>query len=85
MTYDQRYMSPDALADSVKVKGRGGTILLPAIDLLERAEDFPKDGSLLIITDGACDRLIIRREHALLIPKSARLPFVPRGPVFRIQ
>ncbi len=85
VAYDQGYMSPDALADSVKVKGRGGTILQPAIDLLERAPDFPKDGPLLIITDGACDRLTIRREHALLVPKSSRLPFVPRGPVFRLQ
>jgi len=37
VAYDQGYMSPDALADGVKVKGRGGTILQPAIDLLERA------------------------------------------------
>ena len=84
-TYDQGYMSPDALADSVKVHGRGGTVLQPAIDLLERAADFPKDGPLLIITDGACDRLAIHREHAFLIPKASRLPFIPRGPVFRIQ
>lgn len=84
-TYDQGYMAPDSLADRVQVKGRGGTVLQPAVDLLEKAEDFPKDGPLLIITDGACDRLVIRREHALLVPKSARLPFVSRGPVFHLQ
>ena len=49
-TYDQGYMAPEAIAHSVKVKGRGGTILQPGIDLLEKAEDFPKSGPLLIIT-----------------------------------
>jgi predicted metal-dependent peptidase len=83
-TYDQGYMPPDAIADRVQVKGRGGTILQPAIDLLERAEDFPRDGPLLVITDGQCDRLRIRREHAFLLPEGRRLPFVPRGEVFRI-
>jgi predicted metal-dependent peptidase len=84
-TYDQGYMSPDAIADRVQVKGRGGTILQPAIDLLQSAADFPKDGPLLVITDGACDRLRIHRHHAILIPKGSRLPFTPIGPVFRLQ
>ena len=83
-TYDQGYLPPEAIADRVKVKGRGGTILQPAIDLLERAEDFPPDGPLLIITDGFCDRLRIRRAHAFLLPQGRTLPFVPKGPVFRL-
>ena len=83
--YDQGYMPPEAIADRVKVKGRGGTVLQPGIDLLEAAEDFPKEGPLLIITDGWCDRLHIRRDHAFLIPFGGHLPFVPRGKVFRIQ
>jgi predicted metal-dependent peptidase len=83
--YDQGYMAPEAIADSVKVKGRGGTILQPAIDLLQDAKDFPPDGPLLVITDGKCDRLQIRRNHAILVPKGAQLAFVPRGPVFRIE
>jgi hypothetical protein len=83
-TYDQGYMPPDAIADRVQVKGRGGTILQPAIDLLDRADDFPRDGPLLVITDGQCDRLRIHREHAFLLPECRRLPFVPRGEVFRI-
>ena len=83
-TYDQGYLPPEAIADKVKVKGRGGTVLQPAIDLLERAEDFPTDGPLLIITDGLCDRLRIRRAHALLMPQGSNLPFVAKGPVFRI-
>lgn len=70
---------------SSSVKGRGGTILQPAIDLLEQAGDFPKNGPLLIITDGYCDRVRIRREHAFLIPKGSYLPFVPKGKVFRMD
>src|SRR5258707_3801222 len=57
VAYDQGYMSPEAIASRVKIKGRGGTVLQPGIDLLEKAEDFPKDGPLLIITDGQYDRL----------------------------
>lgn len=83
--YDQGYMPPEAIADRVKVRGRGGTILQPGIELLERAEDFPKDGPLLIITDGYCEPLRIRREHAFLIPKGSNLPFVPKGKVFRFS
>jgi predicted metal-dependent peptidase len=83
--YDQGYMAPESLAERVQVKGRGGTVLQPGIDILEKAEDFPKDGPLLIITDGFCDRLHIRREHAFLLPAHRHLPFVPKGKVFRIS
>ncbi|WP_127492671.1 vWA domain-containing protein [Paenibacillus glycanilyticus] len=83
--YDAGYMSPDLISDRVKVKGRGGTILQPAIDLLERAEDFPNNGPILIITDGECDRLRVKRDHAYLLPKGKHLPFYPKGPVFRID
>ena len=83
--YDQGYLPPEAIAGRVRVRGRGGTILQPAVDLLERAEDFPPDGPLLIITDGFCDRLRVRREHAFLVPQGRRLPFVQKGPVFRVR
>lgn len=83
--YDQGYVVTDAILETVRVRGRGGTVLQPGIDLLEHAEDFPKDGPLLIITDGYCDRLSIRRDHAFLMPTGARLPFVPKGPVFRMR
>jgi predicted metal-dependent peptidase len=82
--YDEGYLPPEDIAGRVRVRGRGGTVLQPAIDLLEQAEDFPPEGPLLIITDGMCDRLRIRREHAFLMPQGRHLPFVPRGPVFRI-
>jgi hypothetical protein len=59
-----------------------GTVLQPGVNLLETADDFPEDGPLLVITDGQCDALHVRREHAFLVPRGRRLPFNPRGPVF---
>ena len=85
-TYDQGVINPDDLAEAVQVKGRGGTVLQPGIDLLDKDPKFPKDAPLLIITDGKCDRLNLRgRNHAYLIPYGNRLPFPPRGPVFRLK
>jgi predicted metal-dependent peptidase len=85
--YDQGYLKPEDIAGTVKVKGRGGTVLQPGIDLLLRAEDFPKEAPVLIITDGYCeDRLMLGgREHAYLIPEGATLPFPAKGKVFRIR
>lgn len=83
--YDQGYVRPEDLAETVQVKGRGGTTLQPAINLLEQDEEFPKKGPILIITDGGCDKLTIRREHAFLMPAGESLPFVPKGPVFRVS
>ncbi|MEO8395579.1 MAG: VWA-like domain-containing protein, partial [Chloroflexota bacterium] len=83
--YDQGYMAPEDIAGRVKVRGRGGTILQPGIHLLEHADDFPDSGPLLIITDTYCDRLTVHRDHAYLIPDGKRLPFIPKGPVFRLS
>ena len=83
--HDQGFVEPEAIAGHVKVRGRGGTVLQPAIDLIEAADDFPKEGPILVITDGWCDPLRIARSHAFLSPGDARFPFVPKGPVFRID
>jgi predicted metal-dependent peptidase len=83
--YDAGYVAPEEIAGRVRIRGRGGTVLQPGVDLLESAPDFPPDGSILLITDGWCDRVKIRREHAILIPSGATLPFVPRGRVFRLR
>ena len=83
--YDAGYVSVEEIAGRVKVRGRGGTVLQPGIDLLERADDFPRDAPILVITDADCDVVRIRREHAYLVPEGARLPFTPRGPVFRMS
>ena len=83
--YDAGYVPVDDIAGRVQVRGRGGTVLQPGVDLLERADDFPADGPILLITDGQCDVVRVRREHAWLIPSGASLPFTARGPVFRVQ
>lgn len=83
--YDQGYVPAAEIAERVRVKGRGGTVLQPAIDLLERAHDFPEAGPILIITDGECDRLTVRREHAFLLPQGRSLPFVAKGKVFAVK
>ena len=81
--YDIGFIAPDDIAGRVRVKGRGGTILQPAVDLLENAADFPKNGPILIITDAEIEHdLKVHHEHAFLIPEGARLPFRPRGKVF---
>ena len=69
----------------MRVRGRGGTVLQPGVALLERAPDFPPDGPILIITDGECDVVRVRRSHAYLMPRGARLPFRPKGPVFELR
>lgn len=81
--YDIGYISPEDIAGRVEVKGRGGTVLQPAVDLLEQAKDFPDDAPILIITDGYIENdLKISREHAFLLPEGNRLPFRARGKVF---
>ncbi|MEU0432489.1 hypothetical protein ABZ153_12775 [Streptomyces sp. NPDC006290] len=82
--HDAGYLPVTEIAGRVRVPGRGGTVLQPGIDLLHRADDFPPGAPVLVITDGYCDVLRVRREHAYLIPRSARLPFTARGPVFRV-
>ena len=63
--HDAGYLPVEEIAGRVRVHGRGGTVLQPAVRYLERIEDFPSDGPILVITDGACDVLTLRREHAL--------------------
>lgn len=84
--YDAGYLRPEDIAGTVKIKGRGGTVLQPGIYLLLKAEDFPENAPILIITDGYCDKVILYgREHAFLVPQGAKLPFVPKGKVFRMR
>jgi predicted metal-dependent peptidase len=83
--HDNGWMAPLDMAGKVRVRGRGGTILQPGVNLLQEAADFPQNGPILMITDGWCDRVKIQRKHAFLIPAGAVLPFAPRGPVFRFS
>ncbi|MFE9675044.1 hypothetical protein ACFYO5_13110 [Streptomyces sp. NPDC006259] len=83
--HDAGYLPVTEIAGRVRVHGRGGTVLQPGIDLLLRADDFPRGAPVLVITDGWCDVLRVRREHAYLIPQGRHLPFTPQGPVFRVR
>lgn len=83
--YDQGYVRPDDIAGRVKVKGQGGTTLQPGIDLLCEAENFPKEAPILVITDGMCDVLSIKRSHAYLMPRGRHLPYYPIGPVLLVE
>ena len=83
--HDNGWMHPLDIAGRVRVRGRGGTVLQPGVNLLQDAPDFPKDGPILVITDAMCDRVRIKRDHAFLIPAGALLPFPARGPVFRFS
>ncbi|MBS2536263.1 hypothetical protein KGQ20_26210 [Catenulispora sp. NF23] len=79
---DAGYLPVEEIGDRLRVWGRGGTVLQPGIRLLEKAADFPDDAPILIITDGQCDVLTVRRPHAYLVPAGLSLPFKPHGPVF---
>ncbi|MBT2415347.1 hypothetical protein J7I94_33255 [Streptomyces sp. ISL-12] len=83
--HDAGYLAVTEIAGRVRVRGRGGTALQPGVDLLHRADDFPPTAPVLIITDGWCDTLRVRREHAYLLPRGARLPFAPKGPLFHVS
>ena len=81
--YDAGYLMPEDIAGRVEVKGRGGTVLQPGVDLLVNAKDFPKDAPILIITDGYVEsNMSVRREHAFLIPQGRHLPFRAKGKIF---
>ena len=83
---DAGYMAPEDIAGRVEITGRGGTILQPGVDALERAKDFPVTGPILIITDGYIEEnLKLKREHAYLIPNGNRLPFRAKGKVFYME
>ncbi len=84
--YDHGYVAPETIADRMILRGRGGTVLQPGIDLLERARDFPVTGPILVITDGFCDAFVVRRKHAILLP--AGRPFLyatGSTPIFRFR
>ena len=83
--YDEGFVVIESLAARVCVRGRGGTVLQPAVDLLQTRRDFPKDAPILLITDGFCeDDLRVARDHAFLLSERGRLPFPTRKPVFRM-
>jgi predicted metal-dependent peptidase len=85
VAHDNGYITPDDLLEAFEVRGRGGTVLMPGVRLLETAPDFPPSAPILVITDGDCDRLQIRRDHAYLVPPHGRSPPGAQGPVFQMR
>jgi len=87
--YDSGWVEPERLLDRFSLRGRGGTILQPGLDLLKQLADkaeFPRGGPLLIITDGYCeDKITTAMDHAYLLPQGHRLPFRPVGQVFAVK
>ncbi|WP_225770810.1 VWA-like domain-containing protein [Inquilinus sp. Marseille-Q2685] len=83
--HDMGFLPPETLLQRVEVRGRGGTVLQPAIARREGDAGSPRDAPILVITDGACDVLSIRREHAFLMPEGARLPFRTAAPQFHFE
>lgn len=84
--YDCGFVSVDSLLQDVEIRGRGGTVLQPAFDYLEKQHDFPKTAPILCITDGFFeDSLGVKREHAFLIPKGNKLPIKTHKPVFYFE
>jgi predicted metal-dependent peptidase len=83
--HDMGYVAPESLIGRVEIHGRGGTVLMPGIELLQASATFPKDAPILVITDGFCDSLTIKRDHAFLMPEGARLPFPTRHPIFHFD
>jgi len=84
--YDHGYVAPETIADRMILRGRGGTVLQPGIDLLERARDFPVTGPILVITDGFCDAFVVRRKHAILLPAGRPFPYATGStPIFRFR
>lgn len=84
--YDEGFVEISTLIHKVKVKGRGGTELQPAVDLLINSKDFPENAPILILTDGFIeDSLTVLREHAFLLPKKNMLPFYTQAPIFEFS
>ncbi len=83
--HDMGNVEAERLLQRIDVRGRGGTVLMPGVRKLEGADDFPIDAPILIITDGLCDRLVVGREHAYLMPGGCRLPFRTSAPIFHFE
>jgi predicted metal-dependent peptidase len=87
--FDSGWVEPEQLLERFSVRGRGGTVLQPGLDRLRdlaQRGDFPRQGPVLVITDGDCeDALSTTMDHAYLVPEGRHLPFRPRSEVFRVK
>ncbi len=87
--YDSGWVEPERLLDRFGLRGRGGTVLQPGLDCLRdlaRRAEFPRQGPVLVITDGYCEEQIdTAMDHAYLLPEGRRLPFRAHGEIFFID
>lgn len=87
--YDMGWVNPENLLERFSLRGRGGTILQPGLDRLHAlaaGADFPKQGPVLVITDGYCeDAIATPMDHAFLLPQGRRLPFHTRSEIFFVD
>jgi predicted metal-dependent peptidase len=87
--YDQGFVAPTDLRGIYPVKGRGGTVLQPAVNFLISRPDFPASAPVMILTDGWCEEeLTVPREHCFVLPrkrgKDDWVPLRTSAPVFRV-
>lgn len=87
--YDQGFLAPSDLRGIYPIKGRGGTVLQPAVSFLSSRTDFPPGAPIMVITDGWCEEQILcPREHCFVLPrknwKEGALPLRTSAPIFRI-
>jgi predicted metal-dependent peptidase len=86
--YDQGFVSPTDLRGVFPVRGRGGTVLQPAVSWLLSRPDFPAHAPVMILTDGYCEeRLVVPREHCFVMPRRSEGSGVllrTTAPVFRV-
>jgi predicted metal-dependent peptidase len=87
--YDQGIVAPTDLRGIFPIRGRGGTVLQPAISHLVSRPDFPSAAPVMIITDGWCEEeLLVPREHCFVLPrkgwKEGAMSLRTSAPVFRV-
>lgn len=87
--YDQGFVAPTELRGVFPIKGRGGTVLQPAINFLVSRADFPPKAPVMVITDGYCEEEIhCARAHCFVLPrkqwKEGAVPLRTSAPVFRV-
>lgn len=87
--YDQGFVAPMDLRGIFPVRGRGGTVLQPAISWLLSRPNFPPSAPVMVITDGFCEaRLVVPREHCFVLPRKSEddrfRSLRTTAPVFRV-
>ena len=81
---DEGMTSCDDLLQKFKLSERSRPAMQAAVELLDKAIDFPEDAPLLLLTGLPCDRIDTRRTHAYLIPEEGQLSYKSDAPVIGI-